>query len=344
MGIVPLKDGKLTAKTIFDRNCLRMIQNELPQAFQKAGFDIQRGKEKSEAQHLHPDTYKKQMKKVELEAEENIKDSVYEPLLERVSDLFEQLEEIGMTEENVPKSMELSKAFLDSDGYIDSDKLKKWDIFRFMRTAFQEISKFIGSIVQKIALRSSELDSKENTLKEREKSLGDKIERISREVEKFEGIKNNFDELIDEINPESQFNKYIDDALVALECYDKALKEQEWIEIEDYSSEDEMWRDVENEYIIDQNFFIHANTKMTWEDNPLRGVTKKGFIHEIKNQNGKIERGIPWTRLEIKTYLKQQIEERAKLKFDVSGIKENIAEERAKLLNNELNKGFGMRR
>ena len=165
MGIVPLKDGKLTAKTIFDRNCLRMIQNELPQAFQKAGFDIQRGKEKSEAQHLHPDTYKKQMNKVELEAEENIKDSVYDPLLEIVSDLFEQLEEIGMTEENVPKSMELSKAFLDSDGYIDSDKLKKWDIFRFMRTAFQEISKFIGSIVQKIALRSSELDSKEIPLK-----------------------------------------------------------------------------------------------------------------------------------------------------------------------------------
>ncbi|GAA3267106.1 hypothetical protein GCM10017706_31500 [Lactococcus lactis subsp. hordniae] len=35
MGIVPLKDGKLTAKTIFDRNCLRMIQDKLPQAFRK---------------------------------------------------------------------------------------------------------------------------------------------------------------------------------------------------------------------------------------------------------------------------------------------------------------------
>ncbi|MDR9868702.1 hypothetical protein RI092_13120, partial [Lactococcus cremoris] len=161
-------------------------------------------------------------------------------------------------------------------------------------------------------------------------------------LEQFEEIKHNFDELIDDINPESQFNKNIDDAFVALECYDKALKEEDWIKLEDYPTEDEMWREVYSEYTLDQNFSIRANAKMTWEDNPLRGVTKKGFIHEIKNQNGQIERGIPWTRLEIKTYLKQQIEERAKLKFDVSGIKENIAEQRSNLLNKGLDRGHGM--
>ena len=74
MGIVPLKDGKLTAKTIFDRNCLRMIQNELPQAFQKAGFDIQRGEPKSEKVHLHPEEYKATMRA----AQEKSKDIVRE--------------------------------------------------------------------------------------------------------------------------------------------------------------------------------------------------------------------------------------------------------------------------
>lgn len=70
MGIVPMKDGKLSAKTIFDRNALRMVQDQLPKKFQEAGFDIQRGTPKSEQEHIHPETYKKQMKKAKNEAYE----------------------------------------------------------------------------------------------------------------------------------------------------------------------------------------------------------------------------------------------------------------------------------
>lgn len=68
MGIVPMKDGKLSSKTIFDRNALRMVQDQLPRYFQKAGFDIQRGVPKSEQEHVRPETYKKQMEKAKLKA------------------------------------------------------------------------------------------------------------------------------------------------------------------------------------------------------------------------------------------------------------------------------------
>ena len=344
MGIVPLKDGKLTAKTIFDRNCLRMIQDKLPQAFQNAGFDIQRGKEKSEAEHLHPETYKRQMEKLEFKVEENIKDVVYEPLLEQISELFNKLEEFGMTEENTPKTMEIANKFIDSEGYIDSKKLKKWDVFRFVRTAFEEIGKFIGSLVQKLAIRSSKLDFRENTLIEREKSLEAKLEGISKEVEKFENIKRDFDVLIDDMNPSSKFNKNIDDALSALESYDKALEEEDWIEAEDYSSEDEIWKELEDCLIPGQNFSGQGSDKITWDENPLWNVVRKGFCKDIQNDDGSLKRRVPWSRQEIKWYLDGQVEERAKLKFDVSEIKENIAEQKANLLNRGLDRGYGRSR
>lgn len=208
-------------------------------------------------------------------------------------------------------------------------------VFNLLKEKYSQVKDYIASKLQYLSHRETEIEKKENTLTESYK-------RLEMNLDQFEEIKHNFDELIDDINPESQFNKNIDDAFVALECYDKALKEEDWIKLEDYPTEDEMWREVYSEYTLDQNFSIRANAKMTWEDNLLRGVTRKGFIHEIKNKNGQIERGIPWTRLEIKSYLKQQIEERAKLKFDISDIKENIAEQRTNLLRNGLDRGHGM--
>ncbi|WP_242262392.1 MobV family relaxase [Bacillus cereus group sp. BfR-BA-01345] len=43
VGIVPMKDGRLQAKNIFDRKELVYIQNELPWFLQKKGIDLERG-------------------------------------------------------------------------------------------------------------------------------------------------------------------------------------------------------------------------------------------------------------------------------------------------------------
>ncbi|HHT7156795.1 TPA: MobV family relaxase, partial [Bacillus cereus] len=43
IGIVPMRDGRLQAKNIFDRKELVYIQNELPWFLQKKGIDLERG-------------------------------------------------------------------------------------------------------------------------------------------------------------------------------------------------------------------------------------------------------------------------------------------------------------
>ena len=48
MGIVPMKDGKLTSKTVFNRETLKRIQEEFPKHLQEKGFDIERGEENSQ--------------------------------------------------------------------------------------------------------------------------------------------------------------------------------------------------------------------------------------------------------------------------------------------------------
>ncbi|EKO5651356.1 TPA: plasmid recombination protein [Enterococcus faecalis] len=46
LGVVPLREGRLTAKTVFTREELRNIQAELPDYLTHAGFDISRGQKK----------------------------------------------------------------------------------------------------------------------------------------------------------------------------------------------------------------------------------------------------------------------------------------------------------
>lgn len=61
---VPLtEDGKLSAKTIFDRKGLRNLQDMIPKELQSKGFDIKRGEIGSERKHTDTHEYKKQQAK-----------------------------------------------------------------------------------------------------------------------------------------------------------------------------------------------------------------------------------------------------------------------------------------
>jgi len=72
---VPLtSDGKLSAKTIFNRTMLKKLQTELPKHLQEKGFDINRGIEGSERGHVEVNEFKKLTKYEEVKAlEEEIK-------------------------------------------------------------------------------------------------------------------------------------------------------------------------------------------------------------------------------------------------------------------------------
>lgn len=73
MGIVPFtQDFKLSAKTVFGKETLKEIQDELPRYLQERGFDIERGRENSEAKHLDTAEFKllqKDLEKITSEVE-----------------------------------------------------------------------------------------------------------------------------------------------------------------------------------------------------------------------------------------------------------------------------------
>nr|AAG28767.1 Mob/Pre [Heyndrickxia coagulans] len=73
LGVVPMREGKLSAKNVFNRQELRAVQDELPKHLQEKGFEIQRGKEESERKHLSVPEYKEakeEAKKVKEETKE----------------------------------------------------------------------------------------------------------------------------------------------------------------------------------------------------------------------------------------------------------------------------------
>jgi len=60
---VPLtNEGKLSAKSLFDRQGLRILQDEIPKCLKSQGFDIQRG-ESSDKKHMDTTDYKKELTK-----------------------------------------------------------------------------------------------------------------------------------------------------------------------------------------------------------------------------------------------------------------------------------------
>lgn len=67
MGIVPMRDGKLSSKAMFTREELRHIQEDLPRYMNEHGFELERGKENSQAKHMNLKEFKEHMASQELE-------------------------------------------------------------------------------------------------------------------------------------------------------------------------------------------------------------------------------------------------------------------------------------
>ena len=61
LGIVPMRNGKLSSKVMFNREELKHIQEDLPRYMNEHGFELQRGKRDSKEQHLSVADYKEKM-------------------------------------------------------------------------------------------------------------------------------------------------------------------------------------------------------------------------------------------------------------------------------------------
>lgn len=137
LGIVPFdKDNKLTAKTMFDREALQDIQNELPLYMNERGFKVERGRAGSEAKHLTVQEYKDVQKEIKKQSE--VLDEVKKELesvknVTRTKDFLDELDskskktllgnDVKISQEDY---QELKEQLLGADkSLLEMDKLKQ---------------------------------------------------------------------------------------------------------------------------------------------------------------------------------------------------------------------------
>lgn len=243
LGIVPFdKDNKLTAKTMFDREALQDIQNELPLYMNERGFKVERGRAGSEAKHLTVQEYKDVQKEIKKQSE--VLDEVKKELesvknVTRTKDFLDELDskskktllgnDVKISQEDY---QELKEQLLGADkSLLEMDKLKQHN---------QKLSRSIYDLRDELddsKAYADRLDDKNHSLKEQIKHLDSSLgdfemaqiayqDALSRELSKDEIIARYICHAVELGNiPEDESDiEYYIDALNSVEIDDNTLK------------------------------------------------------------------------------------------------------------------------
>lgn len=243
LGIVPFdKDNKLTAKTMFDREALQDIQNELPRYMNERGFKVERGRAGSEAKHLTVQEYKDVQKEIKKQSE--FLDGVKKELesvknVTRTKDFLDELDskskktllgnDVKISQEDY---QELKEQLLGADkSLLEMDKLKQHN---------QKLSRSIYDLRDELDNSKAYADrlyDKNHSLKEQIKHLDSSLgdfemaqiayqDALSRELSKDEIIARYICHAVELGNiPEDESDiEYYIDALNSVEIDDNTLK------------------------------------------------------------------------------------------------------------------------
>ena len=243
LGIVPFdKDNKLTAKTMFDREALQDIQNELPLYMNERGFKVDRGRAGSEAKHLTVQEYKDVQKEIKKQSE--VLDEVKKELesvknVTRTKDFLDELDskskktllgnDVKISQEDY---QELKEQLLGADkSLLEMDKLKQHN---------QKLSRSIYDLRDELDNSKAYADrlyDKNHSLKEQIKHLDSSLgdfemaqiayqDALSRELSKDEIIARYICHAVELGNiPEDESDiEYYIDALNSVEIDDNTLK------------------------------------------------------------------------------------------------------------------------
>lgn len=243
LGIVPFdKDNKLTAKTMFDREALQDIQNELPRYMNERGFEVERGRAGSEAKHLTVQEYKDVQKEIKKQSE--VLDGVKKELesvknVTRTKNFLDELDskskktllgnDVKISQEDY---QELKEQLLGADkSLLEMDKLKQHN---------QKLSRSIYDLRDELDNSKAYADrlyDKNHSLKEQIKHLDSSLgdfemaqiayqDALSRELSKDEIIARYICHAVELGNiPEDESDiEYYIDTLNSVEIDDNTLK------------------------------------------------------------------------------------------------------------------------
>lgn len=216
MGVVPMKDGKLSSKAMFDREELKSIQDKLPKYMNEHGFEVERGELNSEAKHKTVAEFKRAM--ADMELKEELLEKYHAPLFvdertgelnndteafwheKEFADMFEVQSPIRETT-NQEKMDWLRKQYQEELKKLESSKKPLEDDLSHLEELLDKKTKEYIKIDSEASERLSELSKAEgyiNTLENHSKSLEAKIEGLRNEIEQLGSIS---DSELDSIRP-----------------------------------------------------------------------------------------------------------------------------------------------
>ena len=215
MGVVPMKDGKLSSKAMFDREELKSIQDKLPKYMNEHGFEVERGELNSENKHKTVAEFKQDMAVKELDeklvseygAPEYINETTgeYYDLIEYHNFLeFPSEEQEGQIarETTYAEKMDWVKQHyqqalnkLESSQKLSEARISNLD--QKIEEKTKELSKIDLEASQKLS-ELSELEEQVNILEPQKNSLEAKIEGLRNEIEQLGSIS---DSELDSIRP-----------------------------------------------------------------------------------------------------------------------------------------------
>lgn len=156
MGVIPLTNGRLSAKSIFNREALRFIQADLPQKLNEKGWNIERGERGSKRKHLSIERYK--------EVAESLKQG--EPLFDVSKLEHERVPVVNMF--NFVKGKEATQNYI----------LPPEDYQRLTERV-QGFSD-LGRAVKDVNELKASLNAREERIRQREEQLDEREDKISK--------------------------------------------------------------------------------------------------------------------------------------------------------------------
>ena len=192
IAIVPMRDGKLQSKNVFDWNELKALQSELPQYLQKHGFDIERGKEGSKAQHIDTATYKVLKSQEAVLIAEQQRETIQgetkllEAKREDLKELFEKVERIDSLEYEEQKTIfgkETGNIVIDQE---DFEQMKDLAMMKVPDMEFKN-----EELRREITVLQSKIEQKDEKIS----NLQKKYEITSAQAERY---KSGLDDVVEE--------------------------------------------------------------------------------------------------------------------------------------------------
>lgn len=196
MGIIPLQDGRLTAKTIFTRNALKGIQQALPDHLAALGYAIDRGTAGSKRAHLTVEEYKQaapELRAAKKEVAELTQDlsEKRRQLIERRRQVSEQFKQVGELVEH--------QGLIGSDEYAPEMRSKLLrepePTGRYIITG-EALTRVRGAqrAVLDVLERHKYVERREKELDQREKQVEEREDRVdARELEELHNATRNAD-------------------------------------------------------------------------------------------------------------------------------------------------------